>query len=81
MLMHPPVNLDAIEVNIRVDMDNTRIAGDLEQLNNQVQETVQNITSGYLFRENTPQVREQMQNEIETALNDLNNLMSREDYY
>lgn len=77
----PPVNLDAIDVNIRVDMDNTRIAGDLEQLNNQVQETVQNITSGYLFRENTPQVREQMQNEIETALNELNNLMSREDYY
>jgi len=62
-------------------MDNNRLAGDLEQLNNRVQETVQNIASGYLFRENTPQVREQMQNEIETALNELNNLMSREDYY
>ena len=78
----PPVNLDTIEVNIRVgDMDNNRLAGDLEQLNNRVQETVQNITSGYLFRENTPQVRDQMQTEIDTALNELNNLMNREDYY
>jgi hypothetical protein len=66
----PPVHLNNIDINIRVN-----------ELNDAVQQTIQNITSDYLFYPNTPQVREQMSNDIETALNDLNNMMNREDYY
>jgi hypothetical protein len=73
----PPVALDTVTVNIRVeDMNNQ-----LEELNNRVQETVQNITSGYLFRENSVQVRDQMANEIETALNNINNTINLDNCY
>ena len=51
----PPVTTQTIQANINID-----------DLNDQVQETVYNITNKYLYRENTPQVREDLLDELNT---------------
>lgn len=62
----PPVTTQTIQVNINIDDLNDQV----QELDDQVQETVNNITNKYLYRENTPQVREDLLDELKTIFGD-----------